>query len=430
MVPRGVPGRLRPGAWSRLSSVTPTARPITDDHALALAVRHRWSPIVGVVLVAIAALAYWLSARLFDAGRPDLFYVADAFLHGRVWLERPLGPYDVILLDGRVFVPFAPFPAIAFLPLVALVGPATATAWQPLINALLAATGVALVWVLMSRLGVRSVRDRFWIALLFGFSTQVWWVVTRGGVWHTGHLIAAMLTLGGLVEASGPRRPWLLGLLAGAAFLTRAPLAFAIPFFAWIVVADEGRFDPRTWRWRALVPYLAGVLPSFVFFFWYNWARFGSPLESGYALASLPAWLEAQRQVGLFSLAHLPMNFDYLFLHLPAPIPEFPFFRPDGLGLSIFLTSPGLLLALRAPWRSSRAIALGLTALVVLVPSLLYYGGGWLQYGYRYALDSIPFVIALCGLAAAHHGVGRGWRILILFGVLVGLGGVYWAYHL
>jgi len=27
-------------------------------------------------------------------------------------------------------------------------------------------------------------------------------------------------------------------------------------------------------------------------------------------------------------------------------------------------------------------------------------------------------------------GIGLGWRLLILFGVLVGLGGVYWAYHL
>ena len=391
--------------------------------------------VVGVVLVAIAAVVYWQSARFFDAGRPDLFYLADAFLHGQVWLESPLGPADVIVIDGRAYVPFAPFPAVAFIPLVALIGPATATAWQPLINALLAAFDVGLVWMLLGRLGVRSLGDRFWIALLFGFSTQVWWVVTRGGVWHTGHLIAAMLTLAGLIETWGRRRPWLMGLLAGAAFLTRAPLAFAIPFFAWVAVSPGGRsrgdhFDPRTWRWGRLVGYVVGVLPSVAFFFWYDWARFGSVFESGYGLASLPAWLEAQRAKGLFSLAHVGMNLDYLFLHLPKVIGEFPWFRPDGLGMSILITSPGLLLAARAPWRQRRAVALGLTALAVLVPTLLYYGGGWLQYGYRYALDSIPFVIALCGLAAARHGISWFWRVLILFGVVVGLGGVYWAYHL
>ena len=45
-------------------------------------------------------------------------------------------------------------------------------------------------------------------------------------------------------------------------------------------------------------------------------------------------------------------------------------------------------------------------AVAVLIPTLLYYGGGWLQYGYRYFLDSVPFVMALC-LAAAAQGRDR-----------------------
>ena len=66
--------------------------------------------------------------------------------------------------------------------------------------------------------------------------------------------------------------------------------------------------------------------------------------------------------------------------------------------------------------------------IAVLIPTLLYYGGGWLQYGYRYFLDSVPFVIALCGLAAVHRGtVGNGWKVLIAFGTVVMAFGVYWA---
>jgi hypothetical protein len=106
-----------------------------------------------------------------------------------------------------------------------------------------------------------------------------------------------------------------------------------------------------------------------------------------------------------------------------------PFFKPDGLGLSIFLTSPGLFYAIRADWRRAVSWLLLGATVAVLVPSLLYYGGGWLQYGYRYALDSVPFVIALCAIAAATRGpIGLGWRILILFGVAVMFAGVYWAY--
>ena len=65
------------------------------------------------------------------------------------------------------------------------------------------------------------------------------------------------------------------------------------------------------------------------------------------------------------------------------------------------------------------------------IPTLLYYGGGWLQYGYRYFLDSIPFVWALVALGIVHRGETPWWGwTLILWGVLIGLGGVYWAYHL
>jgi hypothetical protein len=398
---------------------------------------------VGLALVAIAAVIYWLCDRGFDAHRGDFFYLADAFLHGRVSLDHRLGPNDVIITEGGFFVPFAPFPAIALMPLVALLGPIRGDQLEPAINAILAASTVGLCWWLLGRMRVARLVDRFWICLLLGFSTQIIWVTTRGGVWHTGHLVATILTFLCLIELWGKQRAWLIGLLAGAAFLTRAPVAFALPFYALMLDGPVRELVPaatvggyvermrRSFPWRRWVALGLGFLPALAFFFWYNVARFGTPLESGYALATLPPFLEQLREQGLFSPVHIGMNLDYLFLHLPTPIAEFPFFRPDGLGMSVLVTSPGLLFAIRADWRSSRAWLLLGAAIAVLIPTLLYYGGGWLQYGYRYFLDSIPFVIALCGLAAAYRGgVGWGWRLLILAGTVVMGFGVYWAYHL
>ena len=125
------------------------------------------------------------------------------------------------------------------------------------------------------------------------------------------------------------------------------------------------------------------------------------------------------------------MNLDYLFLKLPAFTTAPPFLVPDGYGMSVLFTSPGLLLALRADWRDRRSWILALAAALVLVPTLLYYGGGWLQFGYRYFLDSIPFVWALVALGIVHRGPLPWWgRALIWFGVLVMATSVYWAYHL
>ena len=398
--------------------------------------------LVGIGVVVVAALLYWLANRGFDAGRGDFFYLADAFLHGRADIDVQLGPNDVIPVGGRFYVPFAPFPAVALMPVVAVLGPVTADQVESGINAVLAAAGVGMCWWLLGRVGVARLADRFWLTVLFGFSTQILWVTTRGGVWHTGHLIATILTFACLIELFGRQRAWLVGLLAGAAFLTRAPLAFALPFYALMleprtvhraadvaggyVARAAGRARLAAWTLLTL-----GFLPSVGAFFLYNQVRFGTPFESGYAFATLPPFLEAQRAKGLFSLAHLPMNLDYFLLHLPRLVPTPPFIRPDGLGLSVLITSPGLLFATQAAWRRPRAWWLLGAAVTVLIPTLLYYGGGWLQYGYRYFLDSVPFVIALCGLAAVHRGrIGAGWLVLIAVGVVVMAIGVYWAYNL
>ncbi len=390
--------------------------------------RHR-GPVAVVVLLAATTAVYWVSAHKFDAGRPDLFYLADAFLHGRLWLEHALGPYDVVVVGDRVFVPFAPFPAIALMPLVAALGPDVVTVWQPLVNAVLAAAGLGLCWWMLARIGVGSIGDRLWLTVLWGFSTAIWFTTTRGGVWHTGHLVASILTFAGLVELFGRRRPLVMGLLAGASFLTRPPVVAALPLWAWAAFPEGWRQRLRSVV-RPVAAVALGFAPAALFGLWYNWARFGNPLESGYYLAALPAFLEAQRANGLFSLAHLSMNLDLFLVRLPSLQAAFPFFRPDGLGMSVLLTSPGLLYALRAPFRDRRAVALGITFMLVLLPNLLYYGGGWLQMGYRYALDAIPFAIALAGTAAARRGLPWWAKALIAFGVAVGIGSVYWAYNL
>ena len=401
---------------------------------------RRATLLVGIGVAAAAFVVYWLCNRSFNAGRGDLFYLADAFLHGRTWIDVVLGPNDVIYRDNHVYVPFGPFPAIALAPLVAIVGPITADSIQSGVNAALAAVVVGLAWWVAGRIGVRRLADRFALVLLLGFSTQIWWVTTRGGVWHTGHLIATILTLLLVAELFGRRRALLMGLLIGADFLTRAPVAFVTPIVAlWLVpswpeILGRGRalrarvaaLPWGSWTWLAV-----GLAPSLVFFLWYNAARFGSPIESGYALATLPEWLQNLRDQGLFSLSHVSMNLDYLFLHLPTFTREFPYFRPDGLGMSVFLTSPALILAVRAPWRDRRSWLLLGAAVLVLIPTLLYYGGGWLQYGYRYFLDSIPFVWALVALGVVRRGSVPWWGwTLLWFGVAVGLGGVYWAYNL
>ena len=282
------------------------------------------------------------------------------------------------------------------MPLVALIGPSTADQIESGINAVLAARGVGLCWWLMGRIGVERLIDRFWLTILFGFSTQILWVTTRGGVWHTGQLIATILTFACLIELWGKRRAWLIGLLAGAAFLTRAPLAFAIPFYALMLDAARhgpdssapGRTSARRVETRGgWIGWRSACCRRSSFFFSYNRSGSGRRSSPGTRWRRCPPSSRCSGSIGLFSLAHIPMNLDYFLLHLPTLIPDPPFFQPDGLGMSVFITSPGCCspsagrLARAATWWLAGA------AIAVLIPTLLYYGGGWLQYGYRYFLD-------------------------------------------
>lgn len=391
---------------------------------------HRSSTVAGawrapVVALLVGAVVYLTTNLGHSAGRPDFYYLADAFLHGRLWLDSTIYPIDSIVIGGRTYLPFGPLMSIVLMPLVAALGAAGAAAFEPVVNALMAGFALALVAVLVRRVARLSSIDRFWIVVFFGFSTPVLWLVLNGGVWHEAQILAAVVTLALLVEALGWRRPLLLGILLGAAFLSRAPAIFALPFVVWVVAHDA---DDLGTRLRRIVAVGVGVAPAIAITLWYNAARFGSPFESGYGLAAVPGFLAVQRAQGVFSLVHVPMNLDYLLWHLPRFRLAPAFIIPDGLGMSIALTSPALLLAVRADWRSSETLVLAGTFLLVLLPSLLYYGGGWFQFGYRYALDSIPFAIPLMARAIQRRGLPPWGIALIVIGCVVNAGAVLFTY--
>ena len=392
----------------------------------------RWAPYFAA---AYAFAIYWFSASAYQADRHDYLYLSDALIHGRLWVTSPPpGAPDAVTLGGHVFLPMGPAPAVLFAPLVALFGVGAVVPWEQTINAGLAAVNVGLAWVLIGRfVGDRGARRTLWVTALFAFGTAEWWVTTRGGVWHIAQLVTVGLTLFALVEATGPRRAWVMGLAGTAAFMTRAPLALAMPLYLAIAVfgvdaADGGltlsRHRRRIGAGATVV--LIGILGVGLLAA-YNFARFGNPLESGYALAPLFPVLDGTRDHGLFSVAYLPRNLDYLLWHLPTFGTSWPFAIPDGYGLSLFITSPALLLAFRSRLTHPFLAATGATALLVLLPDLLYYGGGWFQFGFRYFLDSIPFVLILVADGASRD-FRWGWRALIVFGIAVGVYGVIWAY--
>ena len=78
-----------------------------------------------------------------------------------------------------------------------------------------------------------------------------------------------------------------------------------------------------------------------------------------------------------------------------------PLALPRDIGMSILLTSPALLLGLAAfrdrPRRRIVAAA-ALAVVLVTVANLMHFSQGWVQFGYRFGNDTVPFALVLVAL--------------------------------
>ena len=83
---------------------------------------------------------------------------------------------------------------------------------------------------------------------------------------------------------------------------------------------------------------------------------------------------------------------------------------PVDIGTSVLLSAPGLLLALFAIRRHGRQPASGSrrwrAVVIVATFNLAHFSQGWVQWGYRFSLDFIPFLLPMVALGAAGRSTG------------------------
>ncbi len=90
--------------------------------------------------------------------------------------------------------------------------------------------------------------------------------------------------------------------------------------------------------------------------------------------------------------------------------------------MGLFFTSPALLYLFRARLRDRLVQASWLAIGFTLVPILTYYGIGYVQFGYRYALDFMPFIMLLVARGLVEPVSARG-RAMIAASVVINIWG-------
>ncbi len=322
------------------------------------------------------------------------------------------------------YMSFPPMPAILMLPQVALFGPKV---HDVLFSVVFAAAVLPLLFATLRRLraselSARTVTEDLWLTGLFGFGSVFWFAAVQGSVWFVAHVIGVFFLLCYAWCSIDARRPILAGLALGAATMTRTPMAFMFPLFlleVWRVYGGRAHLKEMI---RPVAMFAAPVVVIAIAAAAYNLHRFGEATEFGHSYLNV-VQQQQMEQHGLFSYHYFARNLAVAFTLLPELPAHGPFVQISGHGLAMWFTTPALVLLLWPRTRSDIHRALWITVACVAVPGLFYQNSGWVQFGYRFALDYFPFLVLL--LAVGGRRLGWGARTLIVFGVVVNLFGAY-----
>jgi hypothetical protein len=195
-------------------------------------------------------------------------------------------------------------------------------------------------------------------------------------------------------------RPLVAGAFFALAIGNRTEIVLCLPIFLYLLlkkiapevtglnaIAQKSRQNLRVLTYFLIVPVALGLLTAV-----YNYARFGSPFDFGYA--RIPRLLqEPWYQHGLFSLHAIPWNAYKMLFEGFHDRPDFPYITFHPFGCCIFLASPFLFLIFRegGAYKVVVWIAIGL-----LTFALWTHGnpGGW-QFSYRYGIVLLPWMFLL-----------------------------------
>jgi hypothetical protein len=448
-------------------------RPVRLDRRLDL--------VVGVLLV-VVALGIYLATHT-DRFYNHFVWQASAFLEGQAAIRYPVSStadslgnaffQDVLPVassDGvpRGLIPFPPLPALILVPFVAVWGLATDD--QRIFTAL-AAVDVAICWWMLGRLRIKPI-SRLATVIFFAFGTAFWDAAQVATTWYQAHIVAvglAMLGVGLALGADPPAqddepdivelatrpsrriaidpRQFVVGLLFGLAATARLSILVAAPFF--LLVGSGGSWWRRGWSAGigAGIP-VAALLA-------YNIAVTGHVFHPAYDhLYQLEA--RAYTRLGYHAdwaaedPRYLAQNLGIMFLSTPEILPTrlrdtlgtfdeplctkpgaqrglfdvaCPLAVPRDIGMSVLLTSPAFLLlipAVRRYGRSRLVTGASLAVLLVVLIDLMHFSQGWVQFGYRFSNDALPFALPLVaiGIDGLTDGTRR-WAMPLVVGLVV-----------
>jgi hypothetical protein len=377
--------------------------------------------------------------------------LADAFLHGRLYITGYPNDYDLIFYHNKTFLYWPPVPALVYMPLVALFGIHLPDAF---INVLFGVLNVYLVMRIMQALCIEfSIPFRQVELILLGFfwglGTVHFYMAMDGNVWLVAQIMAQTFLLASILvflKARNKKKYLLSGLWFAMAVYTRNDLVFTLVFYIFLYIPktkDGNVFLPVK---RAMV-FVFPFLVFSVFNLWYNYLRFGHALDNGINYHHMnPYFDENFKHWGYLSVHYIPHNFYIEVLRFPVILFKWPFIQNDYVGFGLFWASPfffllfpalaGYLLKSRELNSADVLAIIGALITVLLTACLIFMvmGTGWMQFGPRYTLDFYIFLLIAMAFMNKIFYSSRSFHItavlLVCLSIVINYCGVYLHFHL
>jgi hypothetical protein len=349
--------------------------------------------------------------------------VAGSYLRAQPYRFKQLNGKVEMIQDSDIenrwkkyYVSFPPFPALLFLPFTAIWG---TNVNDVLFTVLLAALGPMLLFLALRKLAARgdssrSEVDDLTITALFGVGTVYYYSSVIGQVWFTAHIVSTVLAGLFVLASLDARYPIWAGLALGALTLTRPQMGFWGIFFLY-----EAHRAKKPWISTMLkvgIPVAIFGIAGAAF----NWARFHSFSEFGHTYLNV-RWTDRIQRYGLFNFAFLARNLSVAFFLTPKFLAKPPYFQLPWHGLSMFITTPALMLLLWPRVKNSLHTALWITVAPIALLGFMYQNDGWVQFGYRFIIDFLFGLMML--FAVGGRPITRRVQALIVLGIAVNLFG-------
>ena len=313
--------------------------------------KSTWKTYLVLGLIAFTVLSLFTWDRILRrSDHPHFVYLADAYLNGRLNIEKPPAWMDdYVWNEGKWWVTFPPAPAVLMMPGVALCTKAgfdsipivkTVVCGVPdnrvpghpyfndtLFTVLVSVLNAILIWLILEMLSMKGIsgrtrRDNIWLWLLFVFGTMQFSCSVLGQVWYTALIVGSNMLLFFIYFAWDAKHPFWAGLALVLGFASRTPVFFAFPLFLYFLFYQGDERIYRSWKeiFAKLIWFGAPILVVGILLMLHNYFRFHSPLEFGHDFIMKDRHLRH----GMFGYAWLSRTLSAALTVFPRFISEFP----------------------------------------------------------------------------------------------------------